>query len=164
MGKYEFTAQTMETYSHTMNGTSKIRSIVDGFGEDSYYRGILCLGQLKTLFGEPLYVSEDLENQYAYCILAADKTGKKIYLNVYSGPSGPSIGGMAGPDGREAADELACLITGADAMDYDYQGYYMDAPSAVSMGVRNGEPYMEEKEISEEKFEELCQKLYGQEM
>lgn len=159
--RYEFQTESMEILKEKMSGTSKIRNIVEGYGEEAYYQGILCLGQLKTLFGEPLYITEDLENQYAYCISAANESGKKVYLQVYSGPSGPAIGGNMDGDSRQAADELAGLITGAEPEDYDYEGYYMDGPSAVKMGVRNGEPYMEEKEISEEEFAELCKKLYG---
>lgn len=157
--KYEFKTESMEVWNEKINGTSKIRGIVEGYGEDAYNKTILCLGQLKTLFGEPLYITEDLEDQYAYCISAADADGKKVYLHVYSGPSGPAIGGSHDADSRQAADELAELIAGAEAADYDYEGYYMDGPSAVKMGVRNGEPYTEEEEISEEEFAELCKKL-----
>ncbi|MBO5057143.1 MAG: hypothetical protein J6C64_12420 [Lachnospiraceae bacterium] len=159
--KYDFKIESLEVLNEKMSGTSKIRSIVEEYGEEAYYKGILCLGQLKTLFGEPLYTTEDLEDQYAYCISAADEEGKRIYLHVYSGPSGPAIGGNRDADSRQAADELAELITGAEAADYDYEGYYMDGPVAVKMGVRNGEPYTEEKEIAEEEFAELCKKLYG---
>ncbi|MBD5476639.1 MAG: hypothetical protein HDR17_11770 [Lachnospiraceae bacterium] len=154
--KYEFKAESMETLNNVIGG--KIRNIVEGYGLDSYEKGILCLGQLKTLFGEPLYISDDLEDQYAYCISATDETGKKIYLHAYSGPSGPAIGGNHDEDSRQAADELAKLITGAEVTDYDYEGYYWDGPSAVKMGVKNGEPYNEERELSEEDFKELYDK------
>ena len=114
--KYEFKAESMETLKNTMGGTSLIRNMIEGGGIDSYEKGILCLGQLKTLFGEPLYITEDLEDQYSYCISATDESGKKIYLHAYSGPSGPAIGGNHDEDSRQAADELAKLITGAEVM------------------------------------------------
>lgn len=60
--RFEFQTQDRETLDRTLMGTSKIRNIVGYMGDD----GILCLGQLKTLFGEPLYVSPNLEDQYAY--------------------------------------------------------------------------------------------------
>lgn len=37
----------------------------------------------------------------------------------------------------------------------------MDGPCAVKMGVKNGEPYEEERELSEEEFAKLCKELYG---
>lgn len=159
--KYVFKAESMETLTDTMGGTSLIRHMIEIGGPGSYEKGILCLGQLKTLFGEPLYITEDLEDQYAYCISASDENGKKIYLHAYSGPSGPAIGGNHDEDSRRAADELAGLVTGARVTDYDYEGYYMDGPCAVKMGVKNGEPYEEERELSEEEFAKLCKELYG---
>ena len=55
--KYKFIAQDMETMNRTMFGTSGIRRIEESFQDD-----VLCLGQLKTLFGEPLYITDDLED------------------------------------------------------------------------------------------------------
>lgn len=154
--RFEFKAQDMETMNHKMAGGSKIRNITrDPEGE------ILCLGQLKTLFGEPLYISMDLEDQYAYCIMAVDKEGKEIYLQAYSGPTGAAIGGEQDADSRAAADELAGLIVNAQPSDYDYEGYYMDGLCSVKMGVRNGEPYIEEGSLSEEEMIELCKEELG---
>ncbi len=155
--RFEFQAQDRETLDRTLMGTSKIRNIVGYMGDD----GILCLGQLKTLFGEPLYVSPNLEDQYAYCILALDKDGKEVYLHVYSGPTGPAIGGKRDAESTAAADELAELITSAKASDYEYEGYYLDGPCVVRTGIRNGVPYSEEAEIPEEDFEKICEKVYG---
>ena len=128
--------------SRTMTGTSKIRNILGPEAGAWAYQGgsTLCLGQLKTLFGEPLYVKKNLEDQYAYCILAAGEDGKEIYLQVYSGPTGPAIGGEQDADSARAADALAELITSAKAADYDYEGYYMDGPCIVREGVRGGAP------------------------
>lgn len=162
---FEFKAQDMETMKKTAMGTSKIRSILGPEAGAWAYQGgsTLCLGQLKTLFGEPLYMTKNLEDQYAYCILAAGEDGREIYLQVYSGPSGPSIGGNQDPDSAQAADELAKLIVSAKAADYDYEGYYMDGPSVVREGVRGGEPYMEEEEldVSEDEFARICEEIYG---
>lgn len=119
--KFEFKVQDMETREKTDLGTSKIRNIVEPSLLNS---SVLCLGQLKTLFGEPLYMTEDMEDQYAYCILAVSEDGKENYLHVYSGPSGPAIGGRQDPDSCAAADELAELITSTKASDYEYEGVY----------------------------------------
>lgn len=154
---FEFKAQDKETLDKNLIGTSKIRNIVElspTYGLDT----ALCLGQLKTLFGEPLYITEDMEDQYAYCILAQKEDGKEVYLHVYSGPSGPAIGGKHDSDSSEAADELVELITGARASDYEYEGVYWDGPCIVKTGVRNGVPYSEEEELTQEKYEKMKEK------
>lgn len=157
--RFEFKAQDRETMDRTSAMTSKIKSLTGYFPPDE---SILCLGRLKTLFGEPLYVTKDLENQYAYCILATDKDGKEVYLQVYSGPSGPSIGGNHDADSMAAADELVEFVAAAEASDYEYEGYYLDGPCSVKDSVRNGVPYREEKELSDEEFQKAYKELYGE--
>lgn len=82
---FTFIAQDMEIFKKTTSGTSKIRNILDFHnGAEAYSKGMaLCLGQLKTLFGEPLYITEDLENQYSYCILATDQDAL-LYTSMYT--------------------------------------------------------------------------------
>lgn len=155
---FKFTAQDMKTMQKTIMGSSKIRNIEGMPGDE-----VLRLGQLMTLFGDPLYITKNLEDQYSYCILAKNESGKEFYLNVYSGPSGPAIGGQQNDDSKAAADELAELIAGAKASDYEYEGYYLDGPCVVRMGIRNGEPYCEEEELDEsgEEFRRACEEIYG---
>lgn len=152
--KFEFKVQDKETLDRVLMGTSKIRNIVE-LSPTYWENSVLCLGQLKTLFGEPLYITEDMEDQYAYCILAESKDGKEVYLHVYRGPSGPAIGGKHDSDSSAAADELVELITSAKASDYEYAGVYWDGPSIVRAGVRNGVPYSEEEELTQEKYEKM---------
>ena len=97
---------------------SKICNIINGFPDDYSEQEALTYGRLRKLFGEPLYESEDLEEQYSYCISAA-RDGKTVYLEVYSGSSGPAIGGEQNKDSRDAAHELIALIQQAEAADYD---------------------------------------------
>lgn len=139
-------------------GTYKICDIYATYDTDA---SAMAYGQLLTLFGEPLYVTENLENQYSYVICAKKADGFEIYLNVYSGPSGPSVGGCEGSE--EAAVALAAYIRTATPTDYEYVGYYMDAPCKVKMGVKNGEPYVEEEmlKLTDEEFVALYNKLYG---
>ncbi len=153
--KFEFKTQDMDTMKKTIMGTSQIRRITEKFEDD-----VLCLGQLKTLFGEPLYVTKDLEDQYAYCILAVTESGKEIYLHVYSGPSGPAIGGRQEKDSKEAADALAELIVQAKPSDYEYEGIYCDGPSIVKAGIRNGQPYWQEEEVDESEFSKICEETF----
>ncbi len=139
-------------------GTSKICDIYSYLEAENQ---ALAYGQMLTLFGEPLYTTENLENQYSYVIEATDSTGNVLYLNAYSGPSGPSVGG---PDGAgDAANALAQYIKAAAPSDYEYEGYYMDVPCKVKMGVKDGKPYTEEEilNLSDEEFVELYNKLYG---
>lgn len=139
-------------------GTSKICDIYELM---EYDKSPLAYGQMLTLFGEPLYTTENLENQYSYVISATDKDGNVTYLNVYSGPTGPSIGGT--DEDVDAAKELALYIKEAKPTDYEYVGYYMDVPCKVTMGVRDGEPYMTEEilNLTEEEFSKMYKELYG---
>ncbi len=136
----------------TIAGSSKLCGIYDDFGKD-----ILAFGQLKTLFGEPLYISENLENQFSYCIVATSESGEIYYLDAYSASSGPSIGGPA--SAREAAMALATYIREAAVSDYDYEGYYLDGPSKVKMGIKNGQPYEEYEELSPDEAIDLYQRI-----
>lgn len=133
-------------------GTSKICNV---YGFDQYEKNPLVFGKMLTLFGDPLYTTNNLENQYSYVISAADGAGHVIYLSVYSGPSGPSIGGDKGSE--KAAEELVHYILQAKTSDYEYEGYYMDAPCKVKIGVKNGVPYQEEEmlDLTDEEFERI---------
>lgn len=119
-------------------------------------------GQLKTLFGEPLYLKENLEDQFTYVIEARDENGNSLFLNVYCGSSGPAIGGNMGELYESAAKELVTYICSAEVADYDYEGYYMDANIKVNQGVRSGVPYcnVSEMNLSEEEFNKLYNRLY----
>lgn len=144
---YQFRALTKEEAAQVdMGGSSNIRSIKaisQDFGNDC----AKIYGNLITLFGQPLYQSADLENQYEYCVEAKDPNGNVLYLSAYSGPSGPAIGGFHGPQASRAADELADFILNAEPADYDYSGIYMDGPCKVEMGVKHGQPYWNETEL-----------------
>lgn len=63
----------------------------------------------------------------------------------------------------EAAEALAEFVRNAESVDYSYEGYYMDGPCMIKMGVKDGTPYYEEEEInlSETEFKELYNRLYG---
>lgn len=134
---------------------SNICNIIDGFPSDYGEQVALVYGRLRGLFGEPLYEEEDTENQYSYCIIATAEDGKEIVLDAYSGPSGPAIGGHHDEESRAAAAQLVKYIQQAVPADYEYEGYYMDGPTRIRQGVKNGVPYFEEEELSDEEMEEL---------
>lgn len=139
-------------------GTSKICNF---YGYFEYQKTPLIYGQMQTLFGKPLYETEDVENQYEYIIAVTDKEGTVTYLTVYSGPSGPAIGGRTGDE--RAASALLTYICSAEASDYDYEGYYMDIPCKVREGVEDGVPYHWEEELhlSDEEYLALYERVYG---
>lgn len=106
---------------------------------------MLVYGKLKSLFGEPTIEMKNLEEQYYYCLSAQIESFKKIYIYVYSGGSGPAIGGLADEESKMAAQKLLEMIQDADMVDYHYEGYYLDTSSKVEMGIKDGKPYYEEE-------------------
>jgi hypothetical protein len=104
-------------------------------------------GQLQTLFGDPVYTYPDPEGPYGYVIVMKNEHGVRYNFHVYSGKSGPSIGGNIDIDGIEdAAQELKKYIAKASPSDYEFQGTCSDRYSVI-MGVKDGEPYYTRTEI-----------------
>ena len=139
--------------------SSNICSIYE-FDENFEKNYVLALGQLKHLFGEPDYMTNNLENQFRYVIKATNEKRDVLLLEAYCAGSGPAIGGIRDSDSKEAAYELAAYIRHSQTLDYDYEGYYLDAPSKVQHGIKNGEPYWEEREISENEAEEFQEEVW----
>lgn len=130
------------------------------FDADYEQNCAIVLGQLRYLFGEPHYMTNNLENQFSYIIRATDEKGNSLFLDAYCAGSGPAIGGLDDSASKKAAHELAMYIRQSQTVDYDYEGYYLDGPSKVQQGIKNGEPYWEETELSinelKEFHEEVC--------
>ena len=147
--RYQFkTESTMDKLIHL--GSSKICNISNDF---SLKQDALFYGKLRRLFGEPIYETKNLEEKYAYCITTTAEDGKEIVLEVYSGSSGPAIGGLQDQESKTAANQLKETIQKAAPADYDYIGFYYDGPSKVHMGVKNGVPFGEEEELEWEELE-----------
>lgn len=145
---------------------SQILNIIDGFPSDYSEQTALIYGKLKTLFGEPLYEEKDLENQYTYGVVTTTEDGREIFLHAYNGPSGPAIGGQQDKESRKAAYQLLEMIQQAAPMDYDYVGYYLDGPTRIQEGIKNGVPYFEEvglDNLSEEEMDAIFREVAGQE-
>ena len=162
---YQFEAVKDETEIAKWELGSKICDIYDfsQFISELEEKHILAFGQLKNRFGEPYYITENLENQYQYYILATDQEGKKFFLNAYSGPSGPSIGGnTSDQEVVGAANALAAYIRESDADDYDYTGYYLDAMTKINCGIKDGVVYNSEEELdlSEDELKDLFNRVY----
>lgn len=145
---------------------SNIMNIIHGFPADYSEQTVLIYGKLKTLFGDPLYEEKDVENQYAYGVVTTTEDGREIFLHAYNGPSGPAIGGQQDEESRQAAYQLSEMIQQAAPTDFDYVGYYLDGPSRIREGIKNGVPYYEEVELgdlSKEEFEKILREVRGQE-
>lgn len=145
-GRFQFRALGREEAGSP--GGAWIRSL-GGLNVEAF---ALTYGRLLTLFGPPAYEESDMENQYCFIIEARDEQGDVRLLNAYSGPSGPAVGGGQEELDRLAADQLAELVQSAKPSDYDYTGYYLDGPCKISMGVRGGNAYFEESELTDEEF------------
>lgn len=143
---------------------SNILNIIDGFPSDYSEQTVLIYGKLKTLFGEPLYEEKDIENQYTYGVVTTTEDGREIFLHAYNGSSGPAIGGQQDEESRKAAAQLVEMIQQATPSDYDYVGYYLDGPSRIQQGIKNGVPYYEEvglDDLSKEEMDEIFREVTG---
>lgn len=151
-----------ESDEKKLPGGSKICNIIDGFA-DYGNQFALVYGQIKALFGAPVYETENMENLFSYCICATSEDGTCVYLDVYCAGTGPAVGGLQDEASRQAAQELAAYIRQASPVDYRCKCYYMDGPSSIETGVLNGKPFYQEEELqlSEEQFKELYARLYG---
>ena len=147
---YTFRVQT-ESEQQEHRGGAKICDIYDFF---TYARELetkmpLALGQLKARFGEPQYTSKDFENMYEYNLCAESDSGEKVYLCAYCGPTGPAIGGMPNDENiDDAAKALVDYIIEAQPVDYEIEAYYLDGPTKLIHGVKDGVPYSSEEEVA----------------
>lgn len=155
-GKYLF--QTINNLEG-MAGTSNIMSLSDSGSDDYCLGAALLYGRLRTLFGEPVYETDDFEDLYTY-VLRCSKDGSEVNVRVYFGPTGPAVGGMQDEQSKEAAAAIQELIREVEPADYSLEGYYFDGPSHIRAGVKNGQPYWEETGLSEAEVLALYKERY----
>ena len=107
---------------------------------------VIAYGRLRALFGEPNYETQNFEDAYSYILFVEPESSEKIYLEVYEGSSGPAIGGLNNAESLQAAETLKKLIEESEEVaDYQYEGYYLDLDSKITMGIKNGVPYCNEE-------------------
>ena len=165
MGVYQFRKADSSTDPRLFQG-EKILNVNEDYAmsEDLNLWTPTVFGQLWTLFGEPSTSSENLEDGFNYNLIAEDGGGSAIYLYAYNGSSGPAIGGDSQISGAvAAAEELEKLINESSLSDCEYHGYYMDGPSEVTMGVKDGVAFWNEEplELTDDEWEELEQRVMG---
>lgn len=142
-------------------GTGKICNFIENYAEYEAQFPLLC-GKIKALFGQPIYETENLENLFEYCILAtSEEETEGVYLSVYCAGSGLAVGGMSDEKSQKAAKALIDYIRQAEPIDYEYKAYYLDAPTVLEFGIKDGVPYSNETELnlSEKEFDELWTRL-----
>ena len=65
---------------------------------------------------------------------------------TWKGSSGPAIGGLNNAESLQAAETLKKLIEESEEVaDYQYEGYYLDLDSKITMGIKDGVPYYNEE-------------------
>lgn len=140
---------------------SKICSIIDGFADYENQFALTC-GKIRALFNNPLYETENMENLFSYCIAATSEDGTTVYLDVYCAGTGPAVGGQHDEESKKAAQELKAYIRQADPVDYSCRCYYLDGPTVLDIGIKDGQPFYHEKELvlPEKEFKELYKRLY----
>lgn len=107
---------------------------------------VIAYGRLRALFGEPNYETQNFEDAYSYILFVESESSEKIYLEVYEGSSGPAIGGLNNAESLQAAETLKKLIEESEEVaDYQYEGYYLDLDSKITMGIKDGVPYYNEE-------------------
>lgn len=141
-------------------GSSKIYNFIESFADYGNQFSLIC-GKIKALFGQPIYETENMENLFSYCILATSEEGEEVYLDIYCAGSGPAVGGMLGEASRRAAKALVDHVWQTEPVNYTLKAYYLDGPSALEFGIRDGAPYYNEVELnlSEKEFSELYARL-----
>lgn len=144
-----------------LTDSSKLCNFIESFSDYGNQFSLIC-GKIKALFGQPIYKTENLENLFSYCILAASEEVEEVYLNIYCAGSGPAVGGMSDEKSRKAAKALVDYVRQAEPINYAYKAYYLDGPTALEFGIKDGTPYYNETELSlsEKEFKELFFNMY----
>ena len=141
-----------------LTDSSKLCNFIESFSDYGNQFSLIC-GKIEALFGQPIYKTENLENLFSYCILAASEEVEEVYLNIYC--AGSAVGGMSDEKSRKAAKALVDYVRQAEPINYAYKAYYLDGPTALEFGIRDGAPYYNETELrlSEKEFRELYARL-----
>lgn len=144
-----------------LTDSSRLCNFIENFSDYGNQFTLIC-GKIKALFGQPIYETENLENLFSYCILATSEEAEEVYLHIYCAGSGPAVGGISDEKSRKAAKALVDYVRKAEPINYVYKAYYLDGPTALEFGIRDGVPYYNETELSlsEKEFGELYARLF----
>ena len=140
--------------------SSKLYNFIESFADYGNQFSLIC-GKIKALFGQPIYETENLENLFFILYFNDIGRGEEVYLDIYCAGSGPAVGGMQDEKSRRAAKALVDYVWQAEPVNYAYKAYYLDRPTTLEFGIRDGAPYYNETELrlSEKEFRELYARL-----
>ena len=129
-------------------------------GSDSMEATALIEGQLLTVFGQPSWVSENMENSFQYVFKATAEDGQEVIFTVYN--VGVIHIGAKEKTAllEEAVNALAWEVSQAKPTDYARTVYYLDTFDRIDIEVKDGKVTIKSSEISEEKADELFDKWY----
>lgn len=104
-------------------------------------------GSLLTLFGEPVYKTDDASNAYTYVIQVKENNQNACIFTVYEGPSGTAIGynGKGDKETETAAEALITEIIMTTPLDYEEVVIYHDFGNKITYGCKNGICYFREE-------------------
>lgn len=129
----EYTFATISRYDLS-HGTSSLLSLLDSSSAQEITR---VFGQILTLFGEPMYIRQNMDEAYVYHVLATDSNEKQFVLTLYHGKSGPVIGGNQSTEGiLDAANALKKLIKSTSPTDFKYTGYYSENETKIQVTMK----------------------------
>lgn len=118
---------------------------IDEMGEEGVDYAKL-LGNIMTLFGQPLHKDPGRGLLYGYLIEAKNQEGNILYLDLHFASGGPTVFCDNNTEALQAVEELVKLIVDASPTDYEYN-FLGDELSKVKSGVKNGKPYWKEKSM-----------------
>ena len=119
-------------------------------------------GKMLTVFGSPIWQSDNYENSFNYIIKATSEDGRSVIFSVYN-MGAIHIGSNQQDDyATEAANALIEYVKSAEPTDYERTVYYLDFLLQLDISVKNGVVTIDQSEISEEKAVELFNKWYNQ--
>lgn len=154
-----YTFQSVEDMKK-LTSSGKICNFIESCADYGKQFSLIC-GKIQALFGQPIYKTENMEDLFSYCILTTSEEGEEVYLEIYCAGSGLAVGGMKDEKSRKAAEALVDYVQQAEPVNYTQKAYYLDGPTALEFGIRDGVPYYNETKLrlSEKKFRELYERL-----
>lgn len=123
--------------SKSLIGTSGIMNVSTDLEEIAAYRG-----KLITLFGDPLYETDQNDEAFSYLFEASDQANHKWLLTAYQGPSGFAIGGNPGKkDSKAAAVAFVEYLNTMAPADFERSLTYRDDNTNIKYGCKDKKCY-----------------------
>lgn len=123
--------------NNSLIGASQIMNVSTNADEIAAYRG-----KLITLFGAPLYETDQDEQAFTYLFEASDHANHKWLFTAYQGPSGFAIGGNpAQKDSKAAAVAFVEDLNQLAPADFERILFNQDSNSNIAYGCKQKQCY-----------------------